>query len=116
MLGISHLENNCKIRKEDSLGMRSEEAQHLKIRENEITQQEYLEEVAREVGRKSGKSGIREDSASNRKEGSSVPSVAKRLRKLRTKQFLLSLAPTGGPGHPHKSLWGRQVGTQGRLK
>lgn len=42
MLGISHLENNCKMRKEDSLGMRSEEAQHLKIRQNEITQPRIL--------------------------------------------------------------------------
>lgn len=29
----NYLENNCKMRKEENLGMRFEEAQHLKIRQ-----------------------------------------------------------------------------------
>lgn len=53
--------------------------------------------MAREVGGKSGKSGIREGSVSNRQKWSIVLNMVKGLRKLRTKKVLLSLAPTRGP-------------------
>lgn len=53
--------------------------------------------MAREVGEKSGKSGIRKGSVSNRKKWSTVLNMMKGLRKLRTKKVLLSLAPTRGP-------------------
>lgn len=82
MLEINHLESNCKMKKEENLGMRFKEAQHLKIRESRITQPRKLR-GSRQGRRKKIRIGWHQrKSASNRKEWSTVLNVAKGLRKL----------------------------------
>lgn len=78
--------------------------------------QEDLKVVVREVGGKSGKSGIREDGVSKRKQWSAVLNLAKRLRKLRTETFLLGLAPTRGHWSPRHEHLGQSNGNRRQIE